>query len=93
MEGQNQAEGAQNQAQNPKMAVVAPKNQIDFFMNNYAVYKKSGVVVIEVFFQTADSVVARFFELTKEEFEADEFRALANSIRKNPDQYSQREIL
>ena len=93
MEGQNQAEGAQNQAQNPKMAVVAPKNQIDFFMNNYAVYKKSGVVVIEVFFQTADGVVARFFELTKEEFEADEFRALANNIRKNPDQYSQREIL
>ena len=93
MEGQNQAEGAQNQAQNPKMAVVAPKNQIDFFMNNYAVYKKSGVVVIEVFFQTPNGNTARFFELTKEEFETDEFRSLANAIRKNPDQYSQREIL
>ncbi len=89
MEGQNQTEGAKN----PKMAVVTPKNQIDFFMNSYAVYKKSGVVVIEVFFQTPKGNVARFFELTAEEIEADEFRTLANAIRKNPDQYSQRELL
>jgi hypothetical protein len=93
MEGQNQTEVTNNQSENPKMAVVTPKNQIDFFMNNYAVYKKSGVVVIEVFFQTPDGSTARFFELTKEEFETDEFRSLANAIRKNPDQYSQREIL
>lgn len=89
----NQTEEQQNNSQNPKMKVVVTKNQIDFFMNNYAVYKKSGVVVMEVVFQTPSGGASRFYELTQEEFDSDDFRAIANAIRKNPEQYSQRELL
>lgn len=92
MDELNQTETPRN-SQNPKMAVVMTKNQIDFFMNNYAVYKKSGIVVMEVVFQTTSGYASRFFELTQDEFDADDFRSIANSIRKNPEQYSQREIL
>lgn len=92
MDELNQTEAPKN-SQNPKMSVVMTKNQIDFFMNNYAVYKKSGIVVMEVVFQNSDGYASRFFELTKEEFDADDYRSIANSIRKNPEQYSQREII
>ena len=92
MDELNQTETPRN-SQNPKMAVVVTKNQIDFFMHNYAVYKKSDVFVMEVIFKTANGEESRFFELTNEEFEADDFRALANAIRKNPEQFSNRELL
>lgn len=92
MDELNQSEAPRN-SQNPKMTVVMTKNQIDFFMHNYAVYKKSDVFVMEVIFKTANGEESRFFELTHEEFEADEFRSLANAIRKNPEQFSDRELL
>ena len=62
-------------------------------MRNYAVYKKSGVVVMEVIFSTPSGDASRYYELTKEEFEEDEFRSLANEIRKNPQQFCSRELL
>ncbi len=79
--------------QNPKLQVVKEKNQIDFFMNNYAVYKKSGVVVMKVFFQTDNGLDIQFYELTQEEYESDEFRSIANNIRKNPQLYESRHLL
>ena len=54
-------------SQNPKLQIVKSKNQIDFFMRNYAVYKKSGVVVMEVIFSTPSGDASRYYELTKEE--------------------------
>ena len=79
--------------QNPKLQVVKEKNQIDFFMNNYDVYKKSGVVVMKVFFQTDNGLDIQFYELTQEEYESDEFRSIANNIRKNPQLYESRHLL
>ena len=87
---QNESEEKQINSQNPKLQIVRSKNQIDFFMHNYAVYKKSGQVVMEVVFNDGAS---HYYELTKEEFEQDEFRALANAIRKDPQQYSSRELV
>ena len=86
---QNELEEKKIESQNPKLQIVKSKNQIDFFMGNYAVYKKSGVIVMEVI----DGGKSRYYELTEEEFEADEFRALANTIRKNPEQFSTRELI
>ncbi len=86
---QNRLDEQNIESQNPKLQIVESKNQIDFFMGNYAVYKKSGSVVMEII----DGGVSRFYELTKEEFEQDEFRALANTIRKNPQQFSSRELV
>ena len=89
---ENEVNGAN--ASNPKMNVVRSKNQIDFFMHNYTVYKKSGVVVIDVMEPAADGEdLHSFYELTKEEFESDDFRVLADAIRKNPQQYADRRIL
>lgn len=82
-----------NNLENPKLLIVKDKNQIDFFMNNYAVYKKSGSVIMKVVFQTANGYENGFYELTKEEFDADDFRSLANDIRKNPQQYESRRLL
>ena len=87
---QNEIEEKNINSQNPKLQIVRSKNQIDFFMNNYAVYKKSGSVVMEVVFSDGSS---HYYELTKEEFEQDEFRAMANAIRKDPQQFSSRELL
>ena len=85
---QNGLDEKKIESQNPKLQIVKNKNQIDFFMGNYAVYKKSGSVVMEVI----NGAESHYYELTKEEFEQDEFRALANAIRKNPEQYSSREL-
>ena len=90
---QNESEEKQINSQNPKLQIVRSKNQIDFFMNNYAVYKKSGSIVMEVVFNTPAGVESHYYELTQEEFEQDEFRALANAIRKNPQQFSSRELV
>ena len=90
---QNELEEKKIESQNPKLQIVKNKNQIDFFMHNYAVYKKSGVYVMEVIFKTANGEESHYYELTHEEFEADEFRALANAIRKDPQQYSSRELV
>ena len=86
---QNGLDEKKVESQNPKLQIVKSKNQIDFFMGNYAVYKKSGVIVMEV----VNNGASHYYELTKEEFEQDEFRALANAIRKNPEQYSSRELI
>lgn len=79
--------------QNPKLQIVKEKNQIDFFMNNYAVYKKSGIVVMKVVFQTEKGLDNQFYELTQEEYDSDEFRSIANNIRKNPQLYESRHLL
>lgn len=79
--------------QNPKLQIVKEKNQIDFFMNNYAVYKKSGIVVMKVAFQTEKGLDNQFYELTQEEYDSDEFRSIANNIRKNPQLYESRHLL
>lgn len=89
---QNEFEEKKIDSQNPKLQIVKNKNQVDFFMNNYAVYKKSGAYVMEVIFTTDKGDESHYYELTHEEFEADEFRALANDIRKNPQKYSGREL-
>ncbi len=90
---QNELEEKKIDSQNPKLQVVKSKNQIDFFMRNYAVYKKSGVVVMEVIFQTANGDESHYYELTKEEIEDDEFRAIANAIRKEPQKFADRELV
>ena len=78
----------------PKLAVVRSKNQIDFFMHNYTVYKKSGVVVIDVMISDDKGEdLHSYYELTKEEFENDDFRTLADAIRKNPQQFADRRLL
>ena len=90
---QNELEEKKIDSQNPKLQVVKSKNQIGFFMRNYAVYKKSGVVVMEVIFQTANGDEPHYYELTKEEIEDDEFRAVANAIRKEPQKFADRELV
>ena len=90
---QNELEEKKIDSQNPKLQVVKSKNQIDFFMRNYTVYKKSGVVVMEVIFQTANGDESHYYELTKEEIEDDEFRAVANAIRKEPQKFADRELV
>ncbi|MBO7433331.1 MAG: hypothetical protein J6U13_06205 [Salinivirgaceae bacterium] len=90
---QNELEEKKIDSQNPKLQVVKSKNQIDFFMHNYAVYKKSGVVVMEVIFQTPNGDESHYYELTKEEIEEDEFRAVANAIRKEPQKFADRELV
>lgn len=90
---QNELEEKKIVSQNPKLQVVKSKNQIDFFMRNYAVYKKNGVVVMEVIFQTANGDESHYYELTKEEIEDDEFRAVANAIRKEPQKFADRELV
>ena len=90
---QNELEEKKIDSQNPKLQVVKSKNQIDFFMRNYTVYKKSGVVVMEVIFQTANGDESHYYELTKEEIEDDEFRAVANAIRKEPQKFAERELV
>lgn len=90
---QNEIEEKKIDSQNPKLQIVKSRNQIDFFLQNYAVYKKSGLVVMEVMFNAPGGVESHYYELTKEEVEDDEFRALANAIRKNPEQYSGRELI
>ena len=89
---ENEVNGAN--ASNPKMDVVRSKNQIDFFMHNYTVYKKSGVVVIDVMISDDKGEdLHSYYELTKEEFENDDFRTLADAIRKNPQQFADRRLL
>ena len=90
---QNEFEEKKIESLNPKLQIVKSKNQIDFFMHNYAVYKKSGAYVMEVVFSTDKGEESHYYELTHEEFEADEFRALANAIRKDPQQFSNRELV
>lgn len=79
--------------QNSKLQIVKEKNQIDFFMNNYAVYKKGGIVVMKVVSQTEKGPDNQFYELTQEEYDSDEFRSIANNIRKNPQNYESRRLL
>lgn len=93
MENIEQGEERRIESQNSKLQIVKSKNQIDYFMNSYAVYKKGETVVIEVIFTTENENNSRFFELTKEEFDSDNFRAIANAIKKNPEQFSNRELL
>ncbi|MBR5958632.1 MAG: hypothetical protein IKZ99_09735 [Salinivirgaceae bacterium] len=89
---ENEANGAS--ASNPKLDVVRSKNQIDFFMHNYTVYKKSGVVVMDVMIpDDKGEDLHSYYELTKEEFESDDFRVLADTIRKNPQQFADRRLL
>ena len=90
---QNALEEKEINSQNPKLQVVKSKNQIDYFMRNYAVYKKSGVVVMEVIFQTPAGDQSRYYELTQQEFEEDEFRSVANAIRKDPQKFADRELV
>ena len=61
---QNEIEEKKIDSQNPKLQIVKSKNQIDFFMQNYAVYKKSGLVVIEVMFNAQGGVQSHYYELT-----------------------------
>lgn len=90
---QNELEEKEINSQNPKLQIVRSKNQIDFFMHNYAVYKKSGVVVMEVIFQTPKGDEAHYYELTKDEVDDDEFRSIANAIRKEPQKFADRELV
>ena len=90
---QNTLEEKEINSQNPKLQVVKSKNQIDYFMRNYAVYKKSGVVVMEVIFQTPAGDQSHYYELTKEEIEEDDFRSIANAIRKEPQKFADRELV
>ena len=90
---QNALEEKEINSQNPKLQVVKSKNQIDYFMRNYAVYKKSGVVVMEVIFQTPAGDQSHYYELTKEEIEEDDFRSIANAIRKEPQKFADRELV
>lgn len=92
MENIEQNEERRIDSQNPKLQIVKTKNQIDYFMNSYTVYKKGETVVMEVIFTTESGNNSRFFELTKEEYDSDNFRAIANAIKKNPEQYSSREL-
>ncbi len=79
--------------QNPKLQIIKSKNQIDFFMHDYAVYKKNGTAIIEVAMQQASGEEShQYYELTQDELDADDFRSIANSIRKDPAQYSNRKI-
>jgi len=78
---------------NPKLAVVRTKNQIDFFMHDYAVYKKNGVVVMDVMTPADNNEdFHSYYELTAEEFEADNYRVIADNIRANRQQYADREL-
>ena len=74
---QNELEEKKIDSQNPKLQVVKSKNQIDFFMRNYAV----------------NGDESHYYELTKEEIEDDEFRAVANAIRKEPQKFADRELV
>ncbi len=89
---ENEMNSATNSSEtNPKLAVVRSKNQIDFFMHNYIVYKKNGIVVIDILTPTEDGEDAHsYYELTEEEFENDNFRALAETIRNNRQQFADR---
>ncbi len=95
MEAENLSGNNASNYQNPKLAIVRTKNQIDYFMQNYAVYRKSGIVIMEVIFKTGNDneSYSRYFELTPAEYDEDNFRELANQIRENPSQFADRELL